>query len=230
MTLSANDPEQASIGTPVEKGEKTDAGKSVNENAIDPHADKYNDPRAKITARGIWLGVGVLLFGIVGAAGSIYQRKTKLEKSRQFWGDDTILALQLAERMKMESVSGKDFDPVELTATPGLGHLRHALLDERSYLWQSIDDQSMISCCESSRADVKSKPEEEQTSCVRLVLTDPTAHRFEPVRLIVDLNDGWVGHEGDNRRVQTTPRVRPALAKFLSMLINVQQKRYDFRD
>ncbi len=205
-------------------------GAGANEGSVDLHADKYNDPRAKITARGIWLGVGVLLFGIVGAAGSIYQRKTKLEKSRQFWGDETILALQLAERMRMESVSGKTFDPVELTATPGLGHLRHALLDERSYLWQSADDQPMASCCGSDTADVQPETKEKPKACVRLVLTDPTAHRFEPVRLIVDLDDGWVGPEDDNRRVQTTRRVRPALAKFLSMLINVQQKRYDFRD
>ncbi|QDT12394.1 hypothetical protein [Planctomycetes bacterium K23_9] len=186
--------------------------------AEDAHADKYNDPRAKITRRGVLIGIGVLLFGILGAAGSIYQRKTKLTQTRNFWGDETVLALQLAERIKMTAVKGIEFDPVELTATPGLGHLRHVLLDERSYQWDSTEEQSVMS-----------KLQEPESACVQLILTDPTAHRFETVQLIVDLNDGWVGPSDGSRCVQTTKRVRPALAKFLKTLINVQQKRYDFR-
>ena len=121
--------------------------------SADSHADKYNDPRAVVTARGIWIGIGVLIFGILGAAGSIYQRKTRLEESRAFWGDDTILALQLAERIRMESVCGVDFKPVELTATPGLGHLRHVLLDDRSYWWESAEqDTVMVHCQETTPA------------------------------------------------------------------------------
>lgn len=186
--------------------------------SVDPHSDKYNDPRAKITPRGIWIGIGVLLLGILGAAGSIYQRKTRLEETRKFWGDETVLALQLAERIKMDAICGVEFDTVELTATPGLGHLRHALLDERSYAWDTANKETVMAKCQAGEA-----------SCVQLVLTDPTAHRFETIELVVDLENGWVGPSDGSRSVQTTPRVRPALAKFLKTLINVQQKRSDFR-
>ncbi|MGC6551623.1 MAG: hypothetical protein ACON5D_19910, partial [Rubripirellula sp.] len=61
--------------------------------AEDPHADKYNDPRVQITRRGIAIAIGVGLFGIAGAAVSIVGRSTQLEKTSQFWGEKTILAL-----------------------------------------------------------------------------------------------------------------------------------------
>ena len=182
------------------------------------HADKYNDPRVQITRRGILMGVGVLILGIIGAAGSIYARKTRLEKSREFWGDETILALQLAERIQMVALCGKDFGTVELTATPGLGHLRHALLDERSYQWDSSSTDSVMEMCAN-----------ESDQCVQLRLTDPTAHRFEIVEINLDLKDGWVGPSDGSRRVRTTKRVRPALGKFLDTMITVQQKSYDNR-
>ena len=183
------------------------------------HADKYNDPRVKITRRGVMMGIGVVLLGIIGSAASIYARKTRLEKSRAFWGDDAITALQLAERIQMDAVCGYDFDTVELTATPGLGHLRHALLDERSYAWESTDSQHGMDMCVDGQ----------DSRCVQLRLTDPTAHRFPPIAITVDIDGGWVGPSNGSKRVQTTPRVRPALGKFLQTLITVQQKRYDFR-
>ncbi len=205
MTTAPNDPDRNV--SPIDQPQVDDV-----------HADKYNDPRAKLTRRGVLMGVGVAVFGLLGAAGSIYQRKTRLKQSRKFWGDQTILALQLAERIRMEAIQGIEFDPVELTATPGLGHLRHVLLDDRSYRWDSVDDR-----------DAKSKCEGEQNACVKLILTDPTAHRFPTIELTVELDDGWVGPFDGSRSVQTTKRVRPALAKFLKTLINVQQKRSDFR-
>ena len=106
---------------------------SDDKQGADAHLDKYNDPRVRITKRGIAIGIIIVLLGIVGAAASIYQRKTKLEKTTEFWGKDVITALQLGERVQLSSVSGKEFETVELARMPGLGHLRRLLLDERNY-------------------------------------------------------------------------------------------------
>lgn len=185
-----------------------------NDSAADPHADKYDDPRVSITRRGVLIGIGVVLFGIAGSALSIYSRRTRLKQSRAYWGDETITALQLGERIQMLSRSGRKFKEVELTATPGLGHLRHALLDERNYDWDSQQSVGMSETCDGADA-----------YCLELVLTDPTAHRFQPVRISLDLNEGWVGPSDGATRVKT--KKRTALKNFLETLITVQQRRYD---
>ncbi len=185
----------------------------------DQHADKYNDPRAKITGRGLLLGLLVVVLGIVGAAGSIYARRTRLEKTTEYWGSDTILALQLGEKIEMLSLSGRTFEPVDLTRTPGLGHLRHLLLDERSYDWSTISDQPIDQRCERA-----------ESFCVQLRITDPTAHRFAPVELTIDLNHGWLGYSKGSTSILIAERKRNALKKFLEQLITYQQRRYDQRE
>ena len=189
------------------------------EAAAEPHADKYNDPRAKITGRGLVLVVLVIVFGIVGAAGSIYARRTKLEKTTEFWGQDTITAFQLGERLRMVSISGRFFDPVELTGTPGLGHLRKLLLDERNYDWGSVRQAGMQQQCD-----------QPDSFCVQIQITDPTAGRFDPVEISIDLSTGWLGEGDSSQSVQIADRKQNALRKFLEQLINVQQLRYDHRE
>lgn len=188
---------------------------------------KFNDPRAKITKRGILIGVGVLILGILGAVGSIYARRTQLEKTTEFWGQETITALQLGERMWLLPRGDSEFDPVELTATPGLGHLRRLLLDERNYDWSSSGPGNALENCgqsDSSQADPM------QSRCVQIRLTDPTAARFEPVELDIDLADGWIGSSNGSKRVRLSERARPKLSNYFPMIMNVQQKRYDHRD
>lgn len=189
------------------------------ESNLDPHADKYNDPRAKITKRGLLLGLMVVVLGILGAAGSIYARRTRLAKTTEFWGQDTITALQLGEKIKMLSISGKEFDPVELTRTPGLGHLRRLLLDQRNYDWSTASQQPVQERCELP-----------DSYCIQLRVTDPTAGRFPPIELTIDLKDGWLGDAAGSRRIQIAERKRNALQKFLNQLITVQQLRYDQRE
>ncbi len=148
----------------------------------DPHADKYNDPRAKITRRGILMGLAVFVLGIFGAAASIYFRRTRLGETTRFWGQETITALQLAERMQLLPRGGSDFAPVELTATPGLGHLRRALLDERNFDWQTEDTASVAAKCSKKSSDIP--------QCVQIRLSDPTAHRFGTIEIDIDLSWG----------------------------------------
>ncbi len=188
------------------------------ESIAQQHQDKYNDPRAKVTARGILLAVAVILLAILGAAGSIYARRTRLQKTTSFWGQDTITALQLGERIQMFAISGRQFPAVELTGTPGLGHLRRLLLDERNYDWSAV-----------SKSGIEQRCDQQDSYCIQLRLTDPSARRFEAKQITIDLNDGWVGQSEGSSCVQIVARKRNALAKFLEQLITVQQRRLDDR-
>ena len=186
------------------------------------HADKYNDPRVKITPRGIAMAIGVLLLGILGAAASIYARRTHLEQTTRFWGQETITALQLAERIELRPRGAADFPTVDLTATPGLGHLRRLLLDERNYDWSSESVGPALENCSKTKTD--------QPQCVQLRLTDPTGNRVGTIEIDLDLIGGWIGPSDGTRRIRASQRVQPKLASYFSTIITFEQKSYDFRD
>jgi hypothetical protein len=111
---------------------------------------------------------------------------------------------------------------VELTATPGLGHLRRALLDERNFDWQTEDTASVAENCSETVSDVP--------QCVQIRLSDPTAHRVGTIEIDIDLAGGWVGPSDGSRRVQATTWVQPKLRNYLATIMTVQQKRYDLRE
>ena len=189
----------------------------------DLHLDKYSDPRAKITRSGVLLGIGVVILGICGAGLSIYARKTRLEQTTKFWGPETITALQLAEKIELRSIGSSSFDPVDLSGTPSLGHLRHALLDDRGFDWNTESSGAASDMCQ--------KPSEEGAiGCVRLRLTDPTAKRIGTIDLDLDLVGGWVGPSDGSKRVQATEWVRPKLSNYFQMIVNVERLRYDQRE
>jgi hypothetical protein len=200
----------------------------------DDHADKYNDPRVRITRKGLLIGVCVLLFGIGGSALSIWARRTRLEKSTEFWGPDVIQALQLAEEVELISMPRSSAapigttaqtdtstqptpPPVRLSGMPGLGHLRHVLLDDRSYRWDSIRAES-----------VSSLPA--QSPCMMLRLTDPTANRFPEAGIVIDLERGWVGLQGGRRQVQLNERYQSAMPTFLKRIANYEPLRAEMRE
>lgn len=185
------------------------------------HLDKYRDPRARITRRGVLLGLSIVVLGVLGAAASIYARRTRLELTREFWGPETIASLQLAERIELLPRGRETFDPVDLAGTPGLGHLRRRLLDQRSYDWESESAGSALQEC-GPAAD-------EGVGCIQLRLTDPTAQRFDTVEIDLDLVHGWVGPSDGSRRVKTTDWVQPKLKNYFKTIINVQQLRQDQR-
>jgi len=188
----------------------------------DTHADKYNDPRAKVTRGGIMIGVAIVVLGFVGAAVSIYARRTRLEQTTRFFGAETIIALQLAERIEVLPRGNESFETVNLAGTPGLGHLRHRLLDQRNYDWATESESSVVECC----GEVGSSG----PGCIQLRFTDPTAHRIETVLIDLDLQGGWIGPSDGSRRVQTTPWVTPKLRNYFKTIMTVKQKRYDLRN
>ena len=184
----------------------------------DPHADKYNDPRARITGRGILMGLAVVVLAVVGAAASIYGRRTRLQESTRFWGDETILALQLGERVRLLPKRGRQFVPVELSGMPGLGHLRRTLLDERSFDWATEQDRPVVSGPVGGEVETGDTPSGE--FCVTLNITDPTGKRFDVVNIDLDLAEGWVGHSDEAPRVRIARRKRSGLRHFLETIMN----------
>ena len=215
MTPTRNEPGQQNGGQHVSPNRD-------NPNLGNSHADKYNDPRVRITSRGIAMAIGVVLLGILGAAASIYARRTQLEQTTRFWGQETITALQLAERIELRPRGAADFRPVDLTGTPGLGPLRRLLLDERNYDWSSEGPGDALEDCGEAKT--------ERPRCVQLRLTDPTANRVGTIDIDLDLVGGWIGPGDATRRVRATERAQPKLANYFSTIISFEQSSYDFRD
>ena len=186
----------------------------------DDHADKYNDPRVKISRKGILLGFGVVLFGIGGAALSIWARRTHLQQSTKFWGAQVIEALQLAEEVELIATPDRpasQYDPVRLSGMPGLGHLRHVLLDDRSYDWESVKQEPISGLTSRSQ-------------CMMLRLSDPTAKRFPQARIVIDLENGWLGLQDGPQQVQLNERFRSAMPTFLKRIANFEPLRVENRD
>lgn len=192
------------------------------------HADKYNDPRVKITGRGIAIGVAIAVIAAVAAWGSIQARRTRLGETTKFWGAEVITALQLGERIELVSRDASELPPVDLTSTPGLGHLRRALLDERNFDWATESTDSVASLCSTSPTPT-AKPTD-MPVCIQLRLTDPTGKRFELVEIDIDLAGGWVGPSDGSKRVQATEWVQPKLRNWFKTIMTVSQKRYDVRE
>lgn len=187
--------------------------------AANPHADKYNDPRAHFGPKAWAAVVAVLIGASLFTAASIYARRTRLVETSRFWGAPTIEALQLGDHVMLLPLQGSDFEPVELTAFPGLGHLRKALLDERHYDWSTETDHGVKDFCDNA----------DEVQCVRLEFSDPTFKRFPIAKIDLELNHGVVGPADQSRRVSVNDRVRPALKYQIGLLKKVKQESYDNR-
>ncbi|OYP37500.1 hypothetical protein [Rhodopirellula sp. MGV] len=184
----------------------------------DPHSDKYNDPRVKITKRGILLGLFVIAFGIVGGGLSIWARRTKSEQTTKFWGEQVVTAFQLAEEIELFPPPNDDGEPVasvRLSGMPGLGHLRHMFLDDRSYDWDSVVDEGFN--------------HEPQSELIVLKWSDPTGNRFPEFKVAVDPLDGWVGVLPGKAKVRLNERFREAVPSYLKQIADFEPQRVENR-
>ena len=178
-------------------------------------------PKIPITRRAVWMGIAIFLSSIVVAGASIYFRRTQLELTTRFWGPDAIKSIQLAPYVSLEFDADAGEKTVDLTGTPGLGHLRHALLDQRHYRWETEESMSVN---DFNLPDAK---------FAKLVFWDPREDEAAMVRTAVirlELQGGWVGTADGSRRVQLTKRAQPAVRHFLTTLRNVKQARADIRN
>lgn len=205
-------------------------------------ADWVDHPKTPITRRAILIGIGLLALGVVGAVTSVWARRTQIERTTDFFGIETIRALQYApgvtlrlaaepakppsptaDSVGVESTPAlattappADFKEIELSGTPGLGHLRHALLDERHYDWTTRNDRSI----ESLRSP--------GTRMATLTFSDPRGI-IAPATIHLELSEGWVGTPQGDRSVRLISRVQPAVQHFLVVISNAQQTYYDRR-
>lgn len=183
-------------------------------------ADWVDHPRVPITRRAVLAGCVILIFGVAGALGSAYFRRTRLGLTTEFLGANTIRALQSADRvvLYLEPIGASEStgQTIDLSGTPGLGHLRRALLDERHYDWSTEQARSV----ESFRSA--------ETQLATLSFSDPTG-QIPDATVSLELANGWVASPSADRVVQLTPRVQPAVRHFLVVISNAQQTYYDRR-
>ncbi|MCC9640724.1 hypothetical protein LOC71_00440 [Rhodopirellula sp. JC740] len=193
------------------------------------HADKYNDPRIRVTFRHVFALMMIFVVAVIVAFGSLYARRTRLEKTTEFWGPDTITALQLGDHVELMPGPGSDFEQVELTAFPGLGHLRKALLDERHYEWDSLETAPVVDLVGTPKAPGQFEEDAGEPRVVRLEFSDPHYKRVPPSLIDVELASGTVGPADGSKRIRVNDRVRPALRHQLGLLMKVSEMRYDRR-
>lgn len=178
-------------------------------------------PKIPITRRAVLAGVAIMILGVIGAIASIYARRTQLEKTTAFLGTDAILAIQILPSVTLQleplgQVDGAEAKTIDLSGTPGLGHLRHALLDERHYDWETRRDSSVQSL---------RSPE---TRFATLTFSDPQEN-FAPATLQIELTEGWVSPKAGDERVRLIERAQPAVRHFLTVISNAKQAHYDNR-
>ncbi|MEM1226593.1 MAG: hypothetical protein AAGJ40_12900 [Planctomycetota bacterium] len=205
---------------------------SVNdtEEAVDDlHADKYNDPRVTVTWQGVIALIAIVAGGAVFAVASAHFRRTRLGKTTEFWGTATIRAIQLGDEVHLMRMNAPAEAEIELTAMPGLGHLRRAFLDERHYDWSTQSEQSVENACRDETDPDDDDLIDPSVRCVQLRFADSRLDRFAPTTLSIDLATGYVGPVDGVGRVKVNERVRPALRHQLTLLMNFQQQRADDR-
>jgi|LakMenE01Jun11ns_1017448.scaffolds.fasta_scaffold9823950_2 hypothetical protein len=114
---------------------------------------------------------------------------------------------------------------IDLTGVPGLGHLRHAILDERHYDWETRSDKTI----ESLRSG--------DSRIAYLTFSDPLG-KIPASTIALELTGGWVGTPpsptndraaNEHRSVRLIPRVQPAIRHFLVVISNAQKTYYDRR-
>lgn len=209
-------------------------------------------PRIKLTRRALYVAVGLTAIGILGAVTSVWMRRTQLEKTTEWFGAETIQAIQILPQVTLElsdpvdpgavvadappvadATAATSDTPVaastppaartiDLSDMPGMGHLRHALLDQRHYDWQ----QQRAGTVEQLLAQPSS--DEGPRQWARLTFTDPRGD-FPSGSVVLELSEGWVESGDGQQLVRLVPRAQPAVRHFLQVLSHAEQAHYDRR-
>ena len=189
------------------------------------HLGDTRAPRL-FTKKGLLIAFGILVFAIAMTVGSIYVRRTPLEKTTAFFGPDVIKAIQLGEQLRivippdspmvnaeapLAIIREDGSQTANLSGSPGLGHFRHALLNERHYQWDTIAqgpaDKLGIENPEYVYVELEGRPTDARPL--------PVPIEIVPTRLVLELTQGWVSLDGGQQSVKVTQRVRTGLHNFI---------------
>ena len=214
-------------------------------------ADALLQPRETVspgvTRRGVLIGVLIGVAAIVVALASVYVRRTRLEQSTQFWGRPVIRALQSSAHVRMRLLPERPLvwpaqdggQWVDLSDLPGVAHLRHALLDDRHYRWETLQQVPVdvaVQRAAQAAASEDGTGGVDPTQWVVLELdgTPPGVENepegeIRPATLLIELGQGWVCLAEGERCVRLTRRARPAVRHFLLTANNIKPLRYDDR-
>ncbi|QEG42427.1 hypothetical protein [Roseimaritima ulvae] len=180
---------------------------------------------------GWWVlfALGLLAIGVIGAVLGVKMRRTQTAQTSLFFGPQTISALQSSTSLRLhlddgESSASAASQPVDLSDIPGVGHLRHALLDERHYDWTTQQGEDIDSLVIAASQPDGSAGE---WCTIELEGTPPGHAPIEPTQIRVELTEGWVGIPGGNGRVRLRERVAKALRSQVKMISNVDTARAD---
>ena len=176
--------------------------------------------------RGALIALGILIFAVLMSAASIYMRRTPMEKTTEFFGRQVIVAIQLGEQLRITippespmvdanaplAMIAEDGSQVaDLSGSPGLGHFRHALLNERHYDWDSVVEKEVgklgIDSPEYVIVDIEGRSPEAKPV--------PMPIEIDPAKLQIELTEGWVGVVGVPKSVRMTERVRTGMRNFI---------------
>ena len=176
--------------------------------------------------------LGLLAIGVIGAVLGVKMRRTQTAQTSLFFGAQTISALQSSTSLRLHLAPVDDGEPttaaapktVDLSDIPGVGHLRHAFLDERHYDWATQQEEDIDALVVAA-----SEPDGSTGEWVTIELdgTPPGHAPIELTRIRVELTEGWVGIPGDNARVRLRERVAKALRSQIRMMSNVDTGRAD---
>jgi hypothetical protein len=78
--------------------------------------------------------LGVIVIGLAAAATSWWFRYSATHRAAQFWGAQAATLIRDAPHVTLRSDTLND-EPLDISATPGLTHLRTALLEDDRYNW-----------------------------------------------------------------------------------------------
>jgi hypothetical protein len=194
-----------------------------------PSAEESTEPMVAprlFTPRSALIALGILIFAVVMSAASIYMRRTPMDKTTDFFGEQIIVAIQLGEQLRITippespmvdgdaplAVIAEDGSQVaDLSGSPGLGHFRHALLNERHYDWESLVEREVdeleIASPEYVIVDIEGRSPDAKPV--------PMPIDIKPAKLQIELTEGWVGVVGMPKSVRMTERVRTGMRNFI---------------
>jgi hypothetical protein len=177
---------------------------------------KWPQPPRLWTRRNLAIASTVMVLSGLLAVLAIYLRRTRTEETSARWGAASVVAMQAAPQLWIAwlddrkpdlGMTAADCGPMDVSSVPNLGHLRHALADDRSYDWS---------------AGAASQDDLQRTDKPEWILIDLRGEPLPPVTARLELTSGRVQLGDSGQYWRLTDRVQPAVAAFLRQLRKVR--------